>query len=306
MITPAPGESSAKNWSAPITEIRKQFREEIGQPFEIAVRFAPALAILHHLRQSFALDYVAQRKAEGVATFDDLLVWARDLLRDDAPTRRHFQERYTHILIDEFQDTDPLQAEIAFYLAATSGANIAGPNWHTIPLIPGKLFIVGDSKQSIYRFRRADIGVTRLVRESGQLRPLTLAENRRSQKPILDWVNAVFSELMVGEAGLQAEYIALQSNAGLQRDDLAASVQVFGEPMDLKADALRREQARHVVSIIADSAGAGASNRMDVYDREVWRCPAGRSPRRLYPDPLPYRVGHSDAGAGIRRHSLPA
>ena len=260
--------SSAKNWSAPITEIRKQFREEIGQPFEIAVRFAPALAILQHLRQSFALDYVAQRKAEGVATFDDLLVWARDLLRDDAPTRRHFQERYTHILIDEFQDTDPLQAEIAFYLAATSDANIAGPNWHTIPLIPGKLFIVGDSKQSIYRFRRADIGVTRLVRESDRLRPLTLAENRRSQKPILDWVNAVFSGLMVGEAGLQAEYIALQPNVALQRDDLAASVQVFGEPMDLKADALRREQARHVASIIADSAGAGASNHMEVYDRE--------------------------------------
>ena len=260
--------ASAKNWSAPITEIRKQFRDEIGQPFDIAVRFAPALAILQHLRQSFALDYVAQRKAEGVATFDDLLVWARDLLRDDAPTRRHFQERYTHILIDEFQDTDPLQAEIAFYLAAKSDANIAGPKWHAIPLIPGKLFIVGDSKQSIYRFRRADIGVTQLVRESGQLRPLTLAENRRSQKPILDWVNAVFSELMVGEAGLQAEYIALQPNAALQRDDLAASVQVFGEPMDLKADALRREQSRHVASIIAYSASEGASNRMDVYDRD--------------------------------------
>ena len=260
--------SSAKNWSAPIAETRKQFREEIGQPFQIAVRFAPALTILHHLRQSFALDFVAQRKAEGVATFDDLLVWARDLLRDDAPTRRHFQERYTHILIDEFQDTDPLQAEIAYYLAASPDANIAGPNWHTIPLIPGKLFIVGDSKQSIYRFRRADIGVTRLVKESGQLRPLTLAENRRSQKPILDWVNAVFGELMVGEAGLQAEYIALQPNAGLQRDDLAASVQVFGEPMDLNAAALRQEQARHVASIITDSAGVGAPNRMEVYDRE--------------------------------------
>ena len=61
-------------------------------------------------------------KPKGCATFDDLLVWARDLLRDDAPTRRHFQERYAHILIDEFQDTDPLQAEIAFYLAAAPDA----------------------------------------------------------------------------------------------------------------------------------------------------------------------------------------
>ena len=139
-----------------------------------------------------------------MASFDDLLVWARDLLRDDATARRRFQDLYTHILIDEFQDTDPLQAEIAFYLAAEPDANIDGRPWHTVPLTPGKLFIVGDSKQSIYRFRRADIGVTHLVRESGQLRPLTLTENRRSQKPVLDWVNAVFSQMMTEETGLQA------------------------------------------------------------------------------------------------------
>ena len=271
-VLPVGGSGSRSNWGDMTpTEVRGVFRE-VGGHLQSAVRSAErtvaAMPLLQELRCAFAGEYPAQRKAEGVATFDDLLIWARDLLRDDAGTRRHFQERYTHILIDEFQDTDPLQAEIAFYLAATPDVNIAGPNWHTIPLSPGKLFIVGDSKQSIYRFRRADIGVTRLVKESGQLHPLTLTENRRSQKPILDWANAVFSELMVGEAGLQAEYIALQPNAGLQRDDLAASVQVFGEPMDLKADVLHREQARHVASIIADSAGEGASNRMAVYDRE--------------------------------------
>ena len=119
-----------------------------------------------------------------------------------------------------------------------------GRPWHTVPLIPGKLFIVGDSKQSIYRFRRADIGVTHLVRESGQLRPLTLTENRRSQKPVLEWVNALFSQIMTGEPGLQAEYVPLQLNPGLQRNDLESSVHVFGEPMDLSAEALRRRQAR--------------------------------------------------------------
>ena len=260
--------SSNRNWTVPTAEIRKRFREEIGRPFQIAVRCAPALTLLQNLRQSFALRYTAQRKAEGVASFDDLLVWARDLLRDDATARRRFQDLYTHILIDEFQDTDPLQAEIAFYLAAKPDANIDGRPWHTVPLTPGKLFIVGDSKQSIYRFRRADIGVTHLVRESGQLLPLTLTENRRSQKPVLDWVNALFGQIMTGEPGLQAEYVPLQLNPGLQRNDLESSVQVFGEPMDLSADALRRRQARHVASIIVDSAAEGSPNRLLVYDKE--------------------------------------
>ena len=246
--------ASAKSWTDPITEIRKQFREEIGKPFQITARCAPALTVLQNLRQNFALMYTAQRKAEGVASFDDLLVWARDLLRDDATARRRFQDLYTHILIDEFQDTDPLQAEIAFYIAAKPDTNIDGRTWHTVPLTPGKLFIVGDSKQSIYRFRRADIGVTHLVRESGQLRPLTLTENRRSQKPVLDWVNALFSQIMTEETSLQARYVPLQHHDGLQRTDLGSSVQVFGEPMDLSADVLRRRQARHVASIIVDSA----------------------------------------------------
>ena len=259
---------SSKNWSAPPKEIRDRFREQIGRPFQIAVRCAPALTVLQNLRQNFALRYTAQRKAEGVASFDDLLVWARDLLRADATARRRFQDLYTHVLIDEFQDTDPLQAEIAFYLAAKPDTDIDGQPWHTIPLTPGNLFIVGDSKQSIYRFRRADIGVTHLVRESGQLRPLTLTENRRSQKPVLDWVNALFSQIMTGEPGLQAEYVPLQLNPGLQRNDLESSVQVFGEPMDLSADALRSRQARHAASIIVDSATEGSPNRLRVYDKE--------------------------------------
>ena len=259
---------STKNWSVAPKEIRDRFREEIGRPFEAAVRCAPAMTVLRDLRRSFALRYTDQRKAEGVASFDDLLVWARDLLRDDAAARRRFQDLYTHILIDEFQDTDPLQAEIAFYLATKADETIDGRQWHTVPLVPGKLFIVGDSKQSIYRFRRADIGVIHLVKESGQLCPLTLTENRRSQKPVLDWVNDVFSQIMTEETGLQATYVPLQHNVGLQRSDLDSSVQVFGEPTDLNADALRNRQARHVANIIKDSVAEGSSNRLRVYDKE--------------------------------------
>lgn len=264
----------AKNWNMSTQEIRDRVNKDIGPTFLAAVRNAPLvqdlLPLLHELREEFALKDAARRKAEGVATFDDLLVWARDLLRDNADARRRFQERYTHILIDEFQDTDPLQAEIACYLAAQPGANIVDTEWHSLQLLPGKLFIVGDSKQSIYRFRRADIGVTETVKRSGELTGLTLTENRRSQKPVLDWVNAVFRDLMVEETGRQAKYINLEPNAGLQRGGLG-SVQVFGEPQEsgVNADAVRQRQAGHVASLIVNVASQNSPHCLEVYDKEI-------------------------------------
>ena len=101
----------------------------------------------------------------------------------------------------------------------------------------GKLFVVGDDKQAIYRFRGADMGVTQMVKDGGQLVALSLGENRRSQEPILNWVNAVFGErgLMGHIPGIQAGYSALTPNAGLQSEDTDAAVRLFGEPVDLAA-----------------------------------------------------------------------
>ena len=224
--------------------------------------------LMQHLRQTFAVKYPDDRKADGVATFEDLLVWARDVLRDKAEARAHFQGRYSHILIDEFQDTDPLQAEIAFYLAARPDANVAGREWHSIPLQPGKLFIVGDAKQSIYRFRRADIGVTQLVKGSGQMESLGLSENRRSQKPVLEWVNAVFGRLMVPDNAegppVQAEYVPLQPNDDTQKCGLGMA-QFFGGESDASTDQIRRTQAADVASLIA--AAISESGGREVYDK---------------------------------------
>ena len=259
---------TGENWSIPTRDVRGEFRR-IGQAFTAAVSAAPLMPLLRNLRQ-FALDYERQRKSEGVATFDDLLLWARDLLRDDSTVREHLQDRYTRILIDEFQDTDPLQAEIAFYLAADPEADFAELPWYSLPLAPGKLFVVGDPKQSIYRFRGADLSVAELIRNGGQLRPLTLVENRRSQKEVLDWVNAVFgeNELMIGESGIQAEYIQLRHHDGVQQDELGASVQIFGEQMEVPANGLRQLQARHVACILAAYA-TGEESGLDVYDRKM-------------------------------------
>lgn len=224
--------------------------------------------LLRHLRQAFAIDYPARRKADGVATFEDLLVWSRDVLRDDTEARSYFQQKYSHILIDEFQDTDPLQAEMAFYLAAQPNADVSGRDWHTIPLHPGKLFIVGDAKQSIYRFRRADIGVTQLVKDSKQMESLTLSENRRSQKSVLDWVNAAFSRLMIQDSNdgrpVQAEYVKLQPNTETQQPGLGTA-QFFGGPSDDNADQIRRHQAANVAALIAASTVGNEIRK--VYDK---------------------------------------
>ena len=271
-MMPSSGSGSRSKWGDRTpTEIRALFRE-VGGAFQQAVRSAAILPLLEQLRRSFGEEYPGQRKADGVATFDDLLVLARDLMLDDG-ARRHFQNRYTHLLIDEFQDTDPLQAEIGFYLAAAEGVDVKQQDWHTLPLEPGRLFIVGDAKQSIYRFRGADLGVTQKVKNGGRLESLTLSENRRSQEPVLEWVNRVFGGLMGDGSDVQAEYVPLERHEGIQSAGVDAAVRVFGGPEgDAAADDIRRTQARHIANMLVAYTTDG-NTRLHVYDK------VARSPR---------------------------
>ena len=256
-----------RNWNVRTTEIRADFRGA-GTSFQQSVGSAVLYPLLQNLHRHFAVDYADARKESGVASFDDLLVWARDLLRDDPAVRRYFQGRYTRILIDEFQDTDPLQAEIGFYLAATDDAPVGQQPWHTLPLAPGRLFIVGDAKQSIYRFRGADLGVVQQVKGGGRLSLLTLSENRRSQEPVLKWVNAVFGTVMgEDDSGLQAEYVPLQANAGVQQTGLNAGVRVFGGPSDDRADDVRRREAVEIARLIAAGTTDGEDG-LNVFDKD--------------------------------------
>ena len=266
-VTPYRGVGSSRNWIRTPKEVRDEFRAA-GEAFQAAIKFAPIVPLLNELGQ-FARGSESARRRDGEANFRDLLVWARDTLRDNPAARSYFQGRYSHILIDEFQDTDPLQAEIAFYLAAEQDAEVKGRPWHTLPLTPGKLFVVGDDKQAIYRFRGADMGVTQTVKDGGQLVALSLSENRRSQEPILNWVNAVFGEcgLMEYDPGIQARYSALAPNAGLQREDVKASVKLFGEPVDLAAGLTRLREARHLANIIVSSVAD--DDGLKVYDRSL-------------------------------------
>ena len=154
--------------------------------------------------------YEQAKRELGRLDFHDLLIKARGLLRGDRVVRAHLQGRYSHLFIDEFQDTDPLQAEILLLLA---GDDPDQDDWTRVRPAPGKLFVVGDPKQSIYRFRRADVVLYHRVREmlaERGVEVLHLTTSFRSVAPIQRAVNAAFAPLMTGdrEAG-SADYIAL-------------------------------------------------------------------------------------------------
>ena len=150
-----------------------------------------------------------QKKAEaGKLDFLDLLLKTRELLDGSAEVRRELRARYTHLLIDEFQDTDPLQAHILRSLGrAPDDAGEEGP------IVPGKLFFVGDPKQSIYRFRRADVAFYEAEKRAlleGGARLVHLTTSFRSNPGVQSLVNAAFSEAMIAnDEGSQAAYVPL-------------------------------------------------------------------------------------------------
>ena len=177
----------------------------------------------------------------GLVTFDGLLVRSRDLLRDHPRIREELKTRFKAILVDEFQDTDPLQYEIILWLCEEPSRRAA--SWRDIRLAPGKLFVVGDPKQSIYGFRGADIAAyLQVVKEVIQAQngvEYRLTANFRSDARILDVVNGVFEHLIREEPGLQPEYIALQPGPVHPGEDPARPEQSYrlGSPGPMEATA---------------------------------------------------------------------
>ena len=127
------------------------------------------------------------KRSAALLDFDDLIFAGRDLLRDHDVVRRALAARFTRVLVDEFQDTDPLQTEIFWRLCGDSPAGRNAADWTTFTLRPGALFLVGDPKQAIYRFRGADIAAYVRAREAFRAQAaegvLSIATNFRSCAP---------------------------------------------------------------------------------------------------------------------------
>ena len=178
--------------------------------FEADANADLAAALRSELR-GCVLAYETAKAKAGALDFLDLLLKTRDLIWDNLEVRSSFQQRFKRIFVDEFQDTDPLQAEILLLLAAN---DTAATNWREIRPVPGKLFLVGDPKQSIYRFRRADVGIYRGVYEMLQAagaRRVTLRTSFRARPNIQRTINTAFAPVMTGDPDmLQAAYVPLE------------------------------------------------------------------------------------------------
>ena len=237
-----------RNAKAAIDEYRTALTECIQ-----SLRQGATAALLHWL-QDFVVRYARKRKEAGTADFDDLLSWARDLVRSNPEVRRYFGAQYRCIFVDEFQDTDPLQAELILRLCDASDAT----DWRDAKPRPGSLFVVGDPKQSIYRFRRADIGMYDTVKArvfGGRVRHIV--QNFRSARPIITWVNAIFARLIESEPNVQPEYVDLVHHPALA----AASdecVNIVPCVVPGKIADVRRAESAAIASLIATSVRDGA------------------------------------------------
>ena len=200
------------------------------------------------------------RRHNGELHFHDLLVFARDLLMSDAMVRSIARERYRYILVDEFQDTDPLQLEIVTLIAEDQVTGVP---------VPGKLFFVGDPRQSIYRFRNAqpevyEAALADLVPEGPQL----LTRNFRSVPALIDFVNSVFSRMFTKEITRSRgpDYAPLEADRSDRVDD---PVVVLGaDAVDkLTAGERREREAAEIADLITRAVRDGWTVVIDGEER---------------------------------------
>lgn len=266
-----------KNWQPreELAEVKRLFGEIRNEQDRLAsaIRHNQAAALLEWLA-GYIEHYEQKKKARGYLDFFDLLFRCRELLKNNKQVRGYFQSRFDYILVDEFQDTDPLQIEILFFLAEKSPR--AG-DWQEAELKPGKLFLVGDPKQSIYRFRRADIeayhGAREMMARQGEV--LSLSLNFRSRPAVVDWINSLFSRLIQPpeEGAYQPLYQPIAPSRTAREGPSVLALPLAPQiPLDGGgAGSLRMAEARTVAAFLKKIVEQGLS---------VWD-PRGRGKREI-------------------------
>jgi len=268
----AAGVGRQGNWSD-CEAVRDRVRalEGIRDRLRDGIQQACLMRIAEELAQ-FTVGAADERHRAGELEFHDLLVLSRAVLRDPehgVAVRSALRERYQRLLLDEFQDTDQLQVELAV-LIASSDPDAASRPWWEVAVDPGRLFFVGDPKQSIYRFRRADIAMFLRARDSVGGRVEQLTSNFRTGEPIVAWVNHTFGQLIVEEPESQPAYLALDAvREGPSRGPAVAFTGIEPHPRAWRADDLREAEAADVARSIREMIGESWS----VCDQETkeWR-----------------------------------
>ncbi|MFN3574485.1 MAG: UvrD-helicase domain-containing protein [Phenylobacterium sp.] len=186
------------------------------------------------------------KRSAALLDFDDLIFAARDLLRDHDDVRRALGMRFSRVLVDEFQDTDPLQTEIFWRLCGEPPSEGARDDWAAFQIRPGALFLVGDPKQAIYRFRGADVSAYVRARDAFLAQDadsvLSISTNFRSCAPILTYVNERFEVLLSADG--QPGFTALDAfHADRGEAPCVAALDVAVADADGKASAERQRDA---------------------------------------------------------------
>jgi ATP-dependent helicase/nuclease subunit A len=245
------------NWPGTLKEIRDAAKEWQSRAASALGDFTEAsLRPLAYWIATHVRDDAQARAAEGRLEFHDLLVVTRDLLRRDGAVRSALQEQYRRLLLDEFQDTDPIQIEIAVRIAG--GADASAADWQDVEVPAGSIFVVGDPKQSIYRFRRADIGTYLRTQEWLGNDPVTLDSNFRTVEPIVEWVNAVFGTVITPVEEGQPEYVSLAATRSYS--GVGPPVAVVGaesHPDKPNAAMMREREAADVAGVIGRAIAEG-------------------------------------------------
>ncbi len=201
------------------------------------------------------------KRSAALLDFDDLIFAARDLLRDHDEVRRALGARFSRVLVDEFQDTDPLQTEIFWRLGGEPPADGATADWTAFQIRPGALFLVGDPKQAIYRFRGADVSAYVRARDAFIAQDadsvLSISTNFRSCAPILTYVNERFEALLSSDG--QPGFIALDpfhADRGAAPCVAALDVAVADENGKASAEQQRDAEAEAVAEMCARLIGS--------------------------------------------------
>lgn len=260
-----------KNWGeAPLAEAREVL-QSLGEDLE-AFRGKVQDSVLTGLLVTlwgWVEQHQKEKRRRGLLDFDDLLILTRDLLAKDTSARETLRLRHDILMVDEFQDTDPLQAEIVFRLCETSGTFAL--DWRKASLRGGKLMVVGDPKQSIYRFRRADVEVytevLNAIQGASGREAFILSENFRSCPALMRWTHEVFGKIFQDRSEGWAEPSAYREEN--DREGTLAPVTALCLELPEKANA---EEKRR----IAASAVAGyLKGLLGEKGRWVWDRPTG-------------------------------
>lgn len=265
----APGLDRAwKTAGGQARELKQNFRDRYALCAEAYRSLMGHVASWVMWRVSGALDdlvaaYDTYKRRSALLDFDDLLYRARDLVRDNGAARASIVDRFRHILVDEFQDTDPIQAELFFRIAAKAPAD----DWTRCELRPGALFVVGDPKQAIYAFRGADVTTydraCEAIEAHDKSAVLKISANFRSRPDIVDHVNACFEGPLsvLGQPSYTPLVATLQKAAHNHSDAARLTIKA---PQGADAQTLRELEAAKVADLCARLIG-----RLPIKDRTL-------------------------------------